>query len=363
MLQRIFSFACTIALLGLVSCEPTSTPSADTWDRGAMLEHLASEYIVPAFAAYSNATDSMAVAAEVWAANPSESNLAELQQAVLQSYEAWQGVSFLDIGPAESISLRNRTNTFPTDTTAVLDHAFTADSSQLPSYQLPSTFDQQGFPALDYLLWARDASFFAAESNAQAHVVRLCADLKKNAEQAKVAWAEYKNSFVVNDGSSASASTNKLANDFIYHVEKELRAGKVGIPAGVFSTHPYPEKVEAYFSGHSKVLFLKSLDAHQAFFNGQSFDGLSSGPSFAAYLDHLGIQDAGTPLSDKINTAFEDARLSATALPSILSDHITADVYAVLDVYDDLQAAVVLMKVDMMQAMNIKVDYVDADGD
>jgi hypothetical protein len=31
--------------------------------------------------------------------------------------------------------------------------------------------------------------------------------------------------------------------------------------------------------------------------------------------------------------------------------------------YDELQIAVVLLKVDMLQAFNISVDYVDADGD
>ena len=34
-----------------------------------------------------------------------------------------------------------------------------------------------------------------------------------------------------------------------------------------------------------------------------------------------------------------------------------------LEAYDELQRAVVLLKVDMIQAMNISIDYVDADGD
>ena len=34
-----------------------------------------------------------------------------------------------------------------------------------------------------------------------------------------------------------------------------------------------------------------------------------------------------------------------------------------LAAYDELQANVVLLKVDMFQALNIKVDFVDADGD
>jgi hypothetical protein len=34
-----------------------------------------------------------------------------------------------------------------------------------------------------------------------------------------------------------------------------------------------------------------------------------------------------------------------------------------LSAYDALQRNVVFMKVDMLQALNINVDYVDADGD
>ena len=34
-----------------------------------------------------------------------------------------------------------------------------------------------------------------------------------------------------------------------------------------------------------------------------------------------------------------------------------------LTTYDDIQKAVVLLKVDMLQILNINVDYVDADGD
>jgi hypothetical protein len=33
------------------------------------------------------------------------------------------------------------------------------------------------------------------------------------------------------------------------------------------------------------------------------------------------------------------------------------------DTYDELQRVTVLLKVDMLQTLNISVDYVDADGD
>ena len=67
-----------------------------------------------------------------------------------------------------------------------------------------------------------------------------------------------------------------MANDFIFHYEKELRAGKVGIPAGIFSVNTLPQNVESvYHPEFSNELFQVSFNAHVNFFNGNSFDGLS----------------------------------------------------------------------------------------
>ena len=42
---------------------------------------------------------------------------------------------------------------------------------------------------------------------------------------------------------------------------------------------------------------------------------------------------------------------------------IEQDNNSMLITFDELQKAVVLLKVDMLQALNIQVDFVDADGD
>ena len=46
-----------------------------------------------------------------------------------------------------------------------------------------------------------------------------------------------------------------------------------------------------------------------------------------------------------------------------MSGQIESDLIKVLKTYDEIQTAVVLLKVDMLQALNIAVDYADADGD
>ena len=44
-------------------------------------------------------------------------------------------------------------------------------------------------------------------------------------------------------------------------------------------------------------------------------------------------------------------------------DQVETNNSLMLQTYDELQKNVILMKVDMLQALNINVDYVDADGD
>jgi hypothetical protein len=50
-------------------------------------------------------------------------------------------------------------------------------------------------------------------------------------------------------------------------------------------------------------------------------------------------------------------------LENSFATQIDTDNTAMTMAYDELQKAVVLLKVDMLQAFNVSVDYVDADGD
>ena len=46
-----------------------------------------------------------------------------------------------------------------------------------------------------------------------------------------------------------------------------------------------------------------------------------------------------------------------------MKSQVEKDNTKMLEAYDELQKAVILLKVDMMQALSISVDYVDSDGD
>jgi hypothetical protein len=174
----------------------------------------------------------------------------------------------------------------------------------------------------------------------------------------------YRDQFVANSCSDANSSVNKLVNDFMFYYEKSLRAGKVGIPAGVFSGSPLPEKVEGLHSRvYSKDLLEAALQTSIDFFNGNHTDGTDSGESLKSYLDFLNTITNGENLSTLINNQFQDAEVQITTLDDDLYQEVEMNNSSMLMTYDELQKNVVLLKVDMFQALNIKVDFVDADGD
>ncbi|PTM03952.1 MAG: peptidase M75 superfamily protein [Bacteroidetes bacterium] len=358
-LMLSMSFACSNEKSG-------DSQKQDDFDRSAMLVHWADDYILPAYQNYNQEVIDLNDAANKFSNAPSLNLHANLHAQFVKAYTAWQWVSFLEIGPAEANSLRNFSNIYPTSATEIEQALVNANYN----LSLPSTFNEQGFPAIDYLLSGLgDASTtvnqFRNNTDYGRYLSALTERLEAMSSQVLNIWqSSYRNEFISNTGSSATASTNKLINDFIYHFERELRAGKVGIPAGVFSGSPLAQNVEAYYSDSlSQTLFMESLNAHRAFFKGSGFLNGAAGNSLEQYLNYLNIENQGELLSAKISNQMAAAESLAKVLPTSFSSVAANSNQDLLALYDELQKAVVLLKVDMLQALNVRVDYIDADGD
>jgi predicted lipoprotein len=358
-LMLSMSFACS-------NEESGDSQKQDDFDRSAMLVHWADDYILPAYQNYNQEVIALKDAASQFSNAPSLNLHANLHAQFVKAYTAWQWVSFLEIGPAEANSLRNFSNIYPTSATEIEQALVNANYN----LSLPSTFNEQGFPAIDYLLSGLgDASTtvnqFSNNADYGRYLIALTERLEAMSSQVLNDWqSSYRNEFISNTGSSATASTNKLINDFIYHFERELRAGKVGIPAGVFSGSPLAQNVEGYYSDSlSKSLFMESLKAHRAFFQGSGFLNGASGNSLEQYLNYLNIEFQDELLSAKITNQLVLAENLTSPLPASFSSIAANSNQDLLALYDELQKAVVLLKVDMLQALNVRVDYIDADGD
>ncbi|MFV8328190.1 imelysin family protein [Flavobacterium sp. ZS1P14] len=343
----------------------------NNYDRTALLSNWADNIIIPSYVNYQAKVQILVSSANTFVVTPTEANLQIVRTSWLEAYKAYQYISMYNLGKAEEINLNMASNTYPTNAIGIEANV----SSGSYNLALLSQIDKQGFPALDYLingLSTNDASivgFYSTNTNAtnyKQYLTAVVSKLKANVDIVVTDWnSGFRNSYIANNGTSVSSSVNKTTNLFVKNLEKDIRTGKLGIPAGIFSSGvKYPEKVEGYYKNDiSKELLNVSIKATQDFFNGKHFNSATTGEGLKTYLDYVNAVRNGQKLSDIINNQFTTIYSVNSNLNNSFSQQIYTDNLKMIAAYDALQQNVIYVKLDMMQALNITIDYVDGDGD
>ncbi len=361
-------------VIALVACSSNGKEdnTKDTnFDRTALLTNWADNIIIPSYTNYKSKLQILTTSVNTFVATPNESNLIALRTSWLESYKAYQYVSMYNLGKAEEIKLNMSANTYPTNAVGIETNI----SSGVYNLSLDNQFSKQGFPGLDYLingLGTTDAtivSFYSSNANAanyKKYLTDVTAKLKSNADTVVTDWnSGYRASYVANNGTSVTSAVNKTTNAFVNNLEKAIRTGKLGIPVGQFSAGvKYPEKVEAFYKKDvSRELLTVALQSQQDFFNGKHFTSATTGACLKSYLDYLNAIRDGKKLSDIINAQFVAIAFVNNTLSNNFSEQISTDNTKMIAAYSALQQNVIYTKLDMMQALNITIDYVDGDGD
>ena len=350
----------------------TNTDSKDTsqtsFNHQAMLMNWADNIIIPSLSGFESSLSELKTKASEYTSSPNAETLSVLRAVWLDSYLKWQHVEMFDIGTAEEIYFKNRINLFP----ANIDRIESNIANQEYDLDQSSNFTSQGFNSLDYLLFglgendnAINDKYASENSNYSKYLIEVIDKMIALTSEIKEGWnEEFRNSFINSTENTSTSSVNMVLNDFIFYFEKGFRANKVGIPSGVFSDLPLPDRVEAYYSKkYSRLLALEANKSIQNFFNGKYYeDNEQVGLSVRDYLDYL-ESDEETKLSDKINNQLDSIDSKLNSLNPDFTQQIIQDNLAMLYAFDVIQANVVLLKVDMLQKLNINVDYADADGD
>lgn len=369
-MKKLLVFLSLVSTVASCGSEDDSDLVVDNFNRQALLENWADNIIIPAYENLSVKVEQLKTVSNTFTTSPDEANLISLREAWLAAYIAWQSVDMFEIGKAEEITFRNYMNVYPLDASGM------QESLLAGNYDLTSVNrqDEQGFSALDFLLHGladSDASIVAFYTDAadgdkyKTYITDVVDRMQALSNSVLDDWKNgFRDAFVSRDGSAGTESVNSLINDYMFYYEKFLRAGKIGIPAGVFSGSTLSDKVEArYRANVSKTLFMEALNAVQNFFNGVHFDGQENGIGIKEYLNELNTVKEAENLSALINSQFDLSRTTAQNLSDDLASQVETDNTLMLQTYDELQKNVVYLKVDMLQALNVKVDYVDADGD
>ena len=354
-------------LFMIYSCTSTEEGElviADDFDRSLMLVNIADNIILPSYEDFSEKMNELKASGELFTSNSNQVNLEAFRTSWLTAYKTWQHIEMFDIGKAEELQFKFHMNVYPLTVQDVEDNIANG------SYDLDNVNNQdaQGFPAIDYLLNGiadTDVAILekynqASGNNYKKYILDVLDQMKTLTDIVVSDFKAQRNSFVTSIQNNATSVVNKLINDYIFYYEKGLRANKFGIPAGVFSSNPLPEKVEGFYKKNvSKELALEALTAVKNVFEGSHYASSEIGIGFRDYLLKLDRTDIAT----SITSQFNQATTTIENLNNSFYRQVTTDNTAMTLTYDVLQKVVILLKVDMLQAFNINVDYVDADGD
>ena len=330
-----------------------------------MISNWVDNIIIPSFSYFDLSLASLDESLDLFISNPNISTLQNASNQWLISYKIWQHIEMFDIGLAEVINYKGKMNIYPTDSTLINNNILNG------GYDLNNNnnFDARGFPALDYMLHGLSSDessivdFYIENENHSSYLLDLINIMIENTNLIIDEGDNSRDDFVESTSNTATSSINKMTNDFIYYYEKGFRANKIGIPAGIFSNTSLPDKVEAYYKRDvSKDLALEALLATKNFFSGKHYGSNLYGLSLESYLDFLSVSSENN-LSEEILLQFDTAEDQINILNNDFVQQIETNNTQMLYVYDAIQQLVVSFKVDMLQALSISVDYVDADGD
>ncbi len=333
-----------------------STPAPE-FDQFDMLSNYVDNLIVPAYSDLQIQADLMKTAVSTFEAQPNLVNL-ELMQSNLESLRVtWQYANFYQFGPAETNNLRAIINTYPTNADKI-DMNIESGSYSLGS---PDNISAGGLPAFDYLINGlgdtpqQIVEAFTTDPSASARITYLvdnAALVENTISDVLNAWTpaggDYRGTFLspLNAGTGIGSSIDLLVNAMILHFEQFMSEGKIGIPAGVLSGGvPRPTATEAFYGGYSLGLAITNIEAFKNLFNGGTGTG----------LDDLLISAQAIVLYDEIETELEEAISDASKLTDPLSQNIEDDNDRVVQVYNSLQEALVLIKVEMASTLEIVI--------
>jgi uncharacterized protein len=349
LMTALLAFTC-----GKEGNDDGSNPGSTDAFKSAMLVNYADNLIVPAYTDLNNKLGALNSSVNAFLAAPSELTLAATREPFKAAYLSFQGVSVLYFGPASAQLLNNYINTFPTVPTRIEKGIETGTYN----FNIPQNSDSiQGFPALDYLLYAPDAvNKFSGVGAAKRkkYVQDVLVRMKTLVENTLSQWnGPYHHTFIASLKTDVGSSIGSLVNQFAYEMDA-LKGPRIGWPFGKQSNGiVFADKCEGYYSGISAELAIANLSSLKNYYTGANGDGI------ADYLVLLKKQD----LNNAVLAQFDLTLAALNAIPKPLSAAFVNNPALVEDAYKQVQKLLTLIKTDLASATAVQITYQDNDGD
>ncbi len=287
------STALSIPLSGLVLslCLVACGGGGNDQDAGttsAINEQAINNVIIPGNQRFAASTLSLRDQAENFCAQGAD--IDALQLAWLQAMSDWQSIQLVNFGPADE-ETRLRVQFYPDERGRVATQVddVLADSQPITVNRIANaTAPLQGLPALEYLIFARDAEslFDAADTGARRCdlLLAISSHLSTRSADLLAAWQADAEFRVTRDIDGIADLTEAVITHVVF-----LRDDKLGRPLGIRNGNvPQPQNCESALSGSSSENLRDALSAIETLFTGMGDNpGLDDGLIGAGYLDYL----------------------------------------------------------------------------
>lgn len=354
-------------MLFLAGCwEEEPDQQGSDYNRGRMLENYAVNLIIPSYSELNVKMNMVGSALGDFESSPNTNNLESLRNAIADARLSFQKCTSFEFGPATTNTLRTILSTYPTNETVVNSNISSGNYDLYAAGNISAV----GFSAIEFLLYGNGLSdqqvidLFTVDAEAgkrMAYLTDCVAQCQVTVSNVEKEWVTegYKDQFINADGKAVGSSTSLMLNAMVLDFERYIRDGKLGIPLGIRSLGvANPEKVEAYYSQKSLEVLKESIQQYQNVFNGEN--PLSSNSiGFDDYLEYEGATETAANINRQLDSVSEKLNL----LTGPLQDEVINNPTAAREAYDEMQKAIVLLKVDLPSAISVLITYQDSDGD
>ena len=348
----------------------TDTAIVNGFNKTTMLTRYADSSIIPGYAAMQQKIAALQTASDAFLATPTVTTQAVLKGAYTETHLQYERIAAYQFGPAEttlldiflnfsggldySFTTSGALTGFSVDTAAIENNIVTGNYSFTAMTR--SSFYSQGFPALNYLYFERDAltHFSTGAANRIKYVNDVLARMKTLVDKVAGDWTSYRSTFIGNTKTNVGSPIGNMVNQLAYQLDM-LKGPRIGWPFGKQSNGTvFATKCEAYYAGISVTLAAENLSALKKLYTASG-----SGKGLSDYL--VALNQA--KLNNDVLAQFDIAIAKLGQVPEPLAASLTAQPALVDAAYREIQKLLTLLKTDVASATAVQITFMDNDGD
>lgn len=362
----ILVMVCGITVIGCQDDDGILEKNYETqFYRESQLTNIYNNEIVDHTSDFVSKTANLQSTIEQFRQNPSATNLLLAQNDWETMLLTWKELELYKIGDVSDSFLFFDINLWPSNETLIdtyINGTDTIDETFISSHGASS----KGISALEFLLFSSEnpsevLNSFTTDMNANRrldYLVALATNLNTKAQALQTVWQNYQPEFISSLQNGINGSQNLVINAMVTLTE-QIVIRKLGNPLGDNTGGILnPESLEASRSGNSLTIIERHLKSLQRCYSGD-FKQTPFRIGFDDYLVKLGYEE----LSVRIHEQFNICQQQIETINGTLYEELTNNPQNVVALQDTFRDLLVLLKVDMANAIGSTITFNDNDGD